>query len=382
MYNAKRIETLFDGATRGFTKINLLVLDAGTQCRSKLNKEQAENYAANMLAGKAPEFPAVKVAHLTESVQMPDGSTLETGALVLVDGFHRVDGAHAAKLETFQTETVDCTLEDAIYYAMRANSTNGLSFVGKDYQTAIRKLYSMDKAWQEHGKKKEIAEMFGCSEKTVQRATAAIDKEIKAESFKMFDAGYSDEDIAAYAVITIQTAQAWRKEWEEAKAGAGSEGDEGGGAGDAGNDNAGTGNPLDLTFAQVLALKDSGVKAQLLKMLMDSIKADAGKAKEDPKAAPEDDIPPFDADDKEPEGTSEGVKDNKAAELAKKWKVLTCWEIMGLERDKLAAMANPKAAIKRAFAKNLKECHPDHYGENEACDMLKNAQDKILKYFK
>lgn len=381
MYNAQKVATLFDNAVRGFTRIGDLVLDAGTQCRAKLNTEQAENYAANMLAGKAKDFPAVKVARLIESVQMKDGSLLEAGALVLVDGFHRIEGAHSAKLETFQSETVDCDLETAIYYAMQANSTNGLSLAGKDYQNAIRKLYSMDKAWREHGKKKEIAALFGCSEKTVQRATVAIDKETKAESFKMFERGYSDQDVSDYAVITLQTAQAWRKEWEESKVEKPQGAGDGEGQGQGGDDtNAGTNNPLDLTFAQVLALKNSQLKAQLLKMLMDSIKQDAGQAKEEPKAA-QDDEPPFDADDKEPEAP-EGVKDNGAAELAKKWRGLTCWEIMGLERDKLAAMANPKAAIKRAFAKALKECHPDHYGENEACEMLKNAQDEILKYFR
>ncbi|WMX18596.1 putative streptomycin biosynthesis operon regulatory protein [Aeromonas phage 1233] len=378
MYNAERIENLFELAQEKAVVITQLVLDAGTQCRAKLNKEQAENYAANMLAGKADEFPAVKVARLTESVQMPDGSLLEAGALVLVDGFHRIEGASQAKLETFKAEIVDCTLEDAIYYSMRANNTNGLSFVGKDYQNAIRKLYTLDNAWREHGKKKEIAAMFGCSEKTVQRATAAIDKEIKAEAFKMFEAGATDSDVAAFAVISIQTAANWRKEWEEAK-----NLEQPDPENPQGSDNEPEAdqpkNPMDMTLAQILALKDSPVKAIALKLLMDSIKKDAQAEPEQPQ---QDDEPPF---DKEPEAEAEpqaGVKDDKAAKLAQEWKGKDCWFILGLNRADLDKLANPKAAIKRAFTKALKQCHPDHYGENEACDMLKHAQDEAMKFYR
>ncbi|WFZ78566.1 hypothetical protein MQM1_084 [Aeromonas phage vB_AsaP_MQM1] len=373
MYNADLIENLFEMAQEKAVVITQLVLDAGTQCRAKLNKEQAENYAANMLAGTANEFPAVKVARLTESVQMPDGSLLEAGALVLVDGFHRIEGASQAKLETFKAELVDCTLEDAIYYSMRANNTNGLSFVGKDYQNAVRKLYQLDAAWREHGKKKEIAIMFGCSEKTVQRATAAIDKDIKAEAFKMFEAGATDAEVAAFAVISTQTAANWRTEWEAAKQGSNNDPEN-----PQGSDNEpeqdGPKNPMDMTLSQILALKDSPVKAIALKLLMDSIKKD-GQAEPEAQAK-QDDEPPFEA---EPQ---EGVKDDKAAKLAEEWKGKDCWFILGLNRDELAKLANPKAAIKRAYAKQLKQCHPDHYGENEACKMLKEAQDEASKWFR
>lgn len=375
-FNLDTIKSLFDNAAAQQTKLADIITDAGTQQRAKMNKEAIENYTAAMEAGQASEFPAVHLVRLINDETMPDGSTIEAGALILADGFHRIESAVGAKLQTFQSLIADGTLQDAIYYSMTANSTNGVNLQGKDYQQAIKRLYTLDGGyWREHGRKKEIAALFGCSTKTVERATAAIDKATKADAFKMFEQGASDEEVAAMAFKSLKTIKQWREDWEKTQ----QPNDEpkGDNAGEQGTNqeehtNAGDNNPLNLTFEQVLKLKDKDLQRKLLGLLMDAVGVKA-ESQEEPQ--PEQEEP-------QPEPQEEPQDDNPTVELANKWRGLDWWDVLGLDLAQLNGLKNPKAAIKRAYNKLLKQVHSDKHGENEALEILKDALAAANKMFK
>lgn len=371
-FNLDTIKALFDNAEAAQTKLADIITDAGTQQRAKMNKEAVENYTAAMENGEASEFPAVKLVRLINDELMPDGSTIQAGALILADGFHRIESAVAAKLQTFQSFIADGTLQDAIYYSMTANSTNGVNLQGKDYQQAIKRLYTLDGGyWREHGRKKEIAALFGCSTKTVERATAAIDKATKADAFKLFEQGASDDEVAAMAFKSLKTIKQWREEWEKTQ----QPNDEpkGDNAGEQGTNqedhtNAGDNNPLNLTFEQVLKLKDKDLQRKLLALLMDAVGI---KAESQQEAEPE------------PQPEAESVNDeNPTDALANKWRGLDWWDVLGLDLAQLNGLKNPKAAIKRAYNKLLKQVHSDKYGENEALEILKDALAAANSMFK
>lgn len=374
-----RVSNLFTNSAKA-EAINLsaLILDAGTQQRAKVDKATAEDYADKMQNGEAGDFPALWVMRLSVPATLKDGSQLEAGSLVLVDGFHRTEGAILAKLETFQAIVEDGTLEEAIYASMRANSSHGLKLSGKDYQVAIKNLYELDSKWREHGMKKEIAALLGCSEKTVQRATQAYDAAVKAHAFKMFEKGSTDEEVAGYAVISIKTAAAWREEWElqqqEKQAKEANKGNQGSEESQGTDNSATDGNPLNMTLAQLVALKDSAIKAVALKLLMDSMKEQQEAPKDEQQA---DDEPPF-----ETEEAPKGKPSSDIDELVKAWKGKDWETILGVSLAKLATYASPKAQLKRAFAKQLKKCHPDHYGDNEACEILKEANNQAMASLK
>lgn len=376
-FNMETIANLFNGAIEQDVKLAEIITDAGTQQRAAMDKQAIENYTAAMENGEADNFPAIKLVRLSEDVTMKDGSIIQAGALVLVDGFHRVGGAVGAKLQTFKAEIADGTLQDAIYFSMTANSQNGVNLKGKDYQQAIKKLYTMDGGyWREHGRKKEIASLFGCSTKTVERAVSAIDKATKAEAFKLFEQGASDDEVAAASFKSLKTIKQWREEWEKTQQD--NQGSQGGeqGAGEQGTNqeehtNAGDDNPLNLTFEQVLKLKNKDLQRKLLALLMDACGVQE-QAQEEPQQEAQE----------EPQEEPESVDANPTDAIANEWRGLDWWDILGLDLAALNGLKNPKAAIKRAYNKQLKRVHSDKYGENEALEILKDALAAANKMFK
>lgn len=384
MFNLDTIAAMFNSSPVETILLKDLILDAGTQQRVKLNAQSVENYTANFEEGQVKDFPPVDVVQLTEAVTMPDGSVIESGALILVDGFHRIDSANKAKLQGFHARVAQGTLEDAKYYAMTANSTHGTQMGGKDYQKAIQELYNMSPSWREHGKGKEMAQLFGCSTKTIERALKAIKAAIKAEAFKMFEAGASDQDVAEFAVIHEKTAKTWREEWEASKPSNDPKDDDTGD--DSEDPKDAEKNPLDLSFGQVLRLKNPTLKAQLLKMLMDAIKTDnsqgSQEAPEEPQEAPK-------AEPKQPEPEAEKVEPEAVqgqseamTALFNEWKAKDCWGLFGKTRDQFLAMKNPKTAVKRAYTKLLKQCHSDIHGDNEALELLKTYMAEVSRHIK
>lgn len=377
MLNVEQIKSLFDNASLETINLSDVVLNAGTQMREKTDSARIEDYREAMANGDAPKFPPIKLIALKEPVTLPDGVELMTGALILVDGFHRCDGAVKAKLAKFQAEIVEGDLETAKYYAMTANSDHGVSLKGKDYQNAIRELYELNASWREHGKQKEIAALFGCSTKTVERALKVVKAAIKAEAFKMFEQGATDQQVADFAVMHVKTAAEWREDWEDSKPKE-KEDKEDKEPNNKEDKEPDTNNPMDLTMGQVLRLKDKVLKAKLLKLLMDSIKADNETEEPEPQPEPEPHPEPEEAEE-EPEETND---DSYIADLAKQWKGKTCWEILGKTKEELGALKNPKTGLKRAYTKQLKGCHSDQYDNNEALEILKDALSQASKYFK
>ncbi|AHK11943.1 putative streptomycin biosynthesis operon regulatory protein [Vibrio phage CHOED] len=370
LINVEDIQSMFVGAIREQVNLSTIVIDAGTQQRASVDKQAIENYAEAMLAGQANNFPAIELVELTEPVSMPDGSVIEAGARVLVDGFQRTSAALIAKLGTFHADIVKGTLKDAIYYSMTANRRNGVNFKGNDYQNAIKQLYLLDGGyWRAHGRKQEIAALLGCSAKTVERATAAIDKKTKAEAFAMFEQGATLQEVAEFAFKSEKTIKEWFAEWQDIKAKQGAnEGQGEQGTNQEQSTNAGENNPLDLTFAQVLALTNTDLKNKLLRLLMDSCGYQGEPQQEDaqPNEEPqEDDSAPFDTD--------EESNENPMGAIASSWRGRDWWDVLELDLAALQGLKNPKAAIKRAYNKQLKRVHSDKFGENEALEILKDA---------
>lgn len=382
MFDLNKISAMFNASPVETILLKDLILDAGTQQRVKLNSQSVENYTANFEDGQVKDFPPVDVVQLTEPVTMPDGSIIEAGALILVDGFHRIDSASKAKLTGFHARVAQATLEDAKYYAMTANSTHGTQMGGKDYQKAIQELYNMSPSWREHGKGKEMAQLFGCSTKTIERALKAIKAAIKAEAFKMFEAGATNVEVAEFAVIHEKTAQTWREEWEATKAPKDDPKDNDPSDSDEDPKDAEE-NPLDLSFGQVLRLKNPTLKAQLLKMLLDAVKGDsASSSSEAPQDAPKADPKQPDPEPAsvEPEASQEQLDPMQA--LFNEWDGKDCWEIFGKTLDQFLAMKNPKQALKRAYNKLLKQCHSDIHGDNKALELLKGFMAEASRHIK
>lgn len=380
------LENIFNSVPASIQPIGDLVLDAGTQQRAKMDNDAVLGYTEAMKASGIEHWEAVKVFELVAPVMLPDGSTLEAGARLLVDGFHRVDAAVSANYDRFPMQVVTGTYEDAVYYSLIANKKNGVSLKGKDFQKAIKKLYALDAAWRAHGKKQELALLFGCSTKTVERAVKAIDDEIKSQAFNMFDAGATDNEVMEFSHKSLNTVKAWREDWELSKADP--EGGDNTGP-DGGDDNGATDDPTDvttLTIAQAMKLKDPQVQAAILAILAEAygIKGDTGAQQDEPQpepeaAQPEDDEPPFSTDEEQPGVTGDAMED-----LAAQWKAKgDAFSILDLTREKMDSYANKKAQLNRAYNKLLRQCHPDRFGkDNAALIILLGALAEVKAIYK
>lgn len=118
------------------------------QMRQKLDGATVSRYATVLANGST--LPPVKLAEVN-------------GALVLVDGWHRV-AAHR-KLGTFDIEaTVDAASEkDALWMAAQANLTHGLPLKSREVRAVFRAYMDAGKYWKGRRPKsyREIAEDLG-----------------------------------------------------------------------------------------------------------------------------------------------------------------------------------------------------------------------------
>ena len=370
----KSLELLFNNVKAELLPIGDLVLDAGTQQRDKVDKTAIEGYAESMKAGGVEHWEGLEVVEITHDHKLPDGSVLMAGAHVLVNGFHRVDAAVDANYDKFPQKVVQGTFKEAVYYSMIANKKNGVSLKGKDFQKAIKKLYSLDPAWREHGKKQELALMFGCSTKTVERAVKAIDVEIKQQAFNMFADGKTDNEVMAFSHKSLNTVKAWREEYEQELLDA-----EGGDGGEGGDGESGDGGDstgfLNITINDALKIADKEIQAAILAILTEAYgtpeqpqKEKAGDGTSEPEKEPQDATG-------EPESvSSDDPMEQLAVELESKG---DCYAILGLDPAKVSAYANPKAQVNRAYNKLLKQCHPDRFGANRAQKVLADALAEI-----
>lgn len=125
-------------------------IDAGTQVRVKIQDPTVAEYAAAMQAGAI--FPPIILYH--------DGSQYSVG-----DGFHRVLAATRINRTEIAAEIRIGTPEDALWYALGANSRNGLRLKSEDKKHAI--LLAL-KTWPDKSTR-ELAEQIGCHHAWVAR---------------------------------------------------------------------------------------------------------------------------------------------------------------------------------------------------------------------
>lgn len=129
--------------------------DAGTQIRAEINEEAVAEYSERMLAHD--QFPPIDVVY-------------DAKEYFLVDGFHRVQAAQRAGITSFQCNVYPGTLNDAVWFALGANSKNGLRRGAADKHRAIELALSKfpEKTQQ------QIAERVGCTQQYVAKVQSQL----------------------------------------------------------------------------------------------------------------------------------------------------------------------------------------------------------------
>lgn len=118
-----------------------LVRHQAFQVRSKLDPNTVTRYAGILKNGGS--FPPVKVARIASPGVKPKGRPLaafdeiQDGALVLVDGYHRVEAHLAVGRREVSADVVDASKHEALWLAASANLTHGLPLKAKD----LRKVF-------------------------------------------------------------------------------------------------------------------------------------------------------------------------------------------------------------------------------------------------
>lgn len=128
-----------------------LVLLPEFQPRVKLDLDLVKEYSEAMLSGWG-DFPPVEVFRLGEK-------------FVVVDGFHRVKAALAAKLPKVPANLREGTPDEALLFCVKANSTHGLRRTNEDKRRAVEMLLDHPK-FGTLGKAK-LADLAGVSKPMV-----------------------------------------------------------------------------------------------------------------------------------------------------------------------------------------------------------------------
>jgi hypothetical protein len=139
------------------TPIADLVVDARCQARERMSGETVEEYA-DLYRAEEP-LPPLEVFDVD-------------GALVVVDGFHRLDAAFRAAgslagVATLPVKVVGHgSMEDAVWYALGTNQRHGLKRSRADKRKAVRMALELDMDRSD----REIARQAGVSHTMVSRA--------------------------------------------------------------------------------------------------------------------------------------------------------------------------------------------------------------------
>lgn len=136
-------------------KLDDIVFDAGTQIRAAISEDVVSTYAERMQAGDA--FPPVALFH--------DGNRY-----YLADGFHRTLAARRIGAHDIQANVHAGTRDDALWFALGANSRNGQRLNEQDRQHAVEIAL---KTWPEK-MQREIAEQVGCSQSLVSKVASRV----------------------------------------------------------------------------------------------------------------------------------------------------------------------------------------------------------------
>ncbi len=175
-----------------------IAFDAGTQIRAAIDSQVVSDYADAMTAGA--EFPPLVVFH--------DGNQH-----YLADGFHRFMAAQRLEFREFAADVRAGTKEDALWFALGANRTNGRRLTEHDKSHAVEMAL---RQWPNrlHG---EIATQVGCSESLVSKVSTrftgaagkpvltglALQNQEKRETVKTLAArGLGQEQIAKQANVS------------------------------------------------------------------------------------------------------------------------------------------------------------------------------------
>lgn len=140
-------------------KIDQIAMDRSTQSR-KIKVSTINHYAALMKDGV--EFPPVKLFFDEESYW-------------LADGFHRVEAARKAGLDTIRVNVQKGGLRDAILYSLGpANSTHGLPLSRQERRERVAKLLR-DPEWSQWSDRM-IARYCGVTNPTVGKIRREMGK--------------------------------------------------------------------------------------------------------------------------------------------------------------------------------------------------------------
>ena len=137
------------------------IKDAGAQMRVDMRPEIVAEYADEMLAGVT--FPPV--------VLYQDGEVYW-----LADGYHRVDAARRADLETITASIHEGTARDAILHGIGANAVHGLRRTQADKRRAVERLLT-DPEWAKWSDRK-VADAARVDHKTVGKIRRELTGEI------------------------------------------------------------------------------------------------------------------------------------------------------------------------------------------------------------
>jgi ParB-like chromosome segregation protein Spo0J len=143
-------------------RLDAIAFDAGTQIRAALDQQVVADYVEAMSNGAV--FPPIVLFH--------DGNQH-----YLADGFHRFMAAQRLTFVDIDADVRPGSREDALWFALGANKTNGKRLNEAD------KTHAVDialRAWPAK-MQREIAEQVGCSESLVSKVAKDIAKNTSGE---------------------------------------------------------------------------------------------------------------------------------------------------------------------------------------------------------
>ncbi len=143
-------------------RLDAITFDAGTQIRAAIDPQVVTDYAAAMTAGQV--FPPIVLFH--------DGNQH-----YLADGFHRFMAAQRNQFREIYADVRPGTKQDALWFALGANRTNGKRLSETDKTHAVAMALSI---WPEK-MQREIADQIGCSESLVSKTAKDIAKNTSVE---------------------------------------------------------------------------------------------------------------------------------------------------------------------------------------------------------
>ncbi len=154
-------------------ELDLIRTDGGTQTRIQMNQETILSYAEQMAAN--PDQPN---GGFDPIVVFGDGVSFWPG-----DGHHRLAAAKLAKLPVIWAEVRAGTQEDALEFALSANSKNPLQRTNADKQNAVKIALAHPRFSQLSDS--EIARLCAVSQPFVSRVREELEQAASYNGFKM-----------------------------------------------------------------------------------------------------------------------------------------------------------------------------------------------------